>query len=389
MSAPDKGLKEFATARQWEVYAAVCEGGSFSAAARDLGISRQSVTKLHQAIFVKAARRGYSPAHDMTAPVADGFKLARHSQYYDGNGNPANKWVIATPDTERAAILREAVAEALACEVVKVEPTPAPATVLQDLLNTYVVTDFHLGMLAWDKVSGAPWSLKIGSKVLRDCFRAMLEASPAAAVGLLAQLGDFLHSDSLRAVTPRHGHILDQGNLFEEIAAEAAHLLRDLVLMALEKHDRVHVIMAEGNHDEASSVWLRTIFKMVFADEPRVTVDTSPVPYYVYQHGEVMLAYHHGHLKTPSGLPGQFAAQFPSEWGASKHRYGNAGHMHSREVFERDGMQVTQHPTLAPRDNYAVRGGWHSDRSASSETFHKKFGRIGEVQINPAMFAPV
>ena len=385
----DPALKEFATARQWEVYCAVAEHGGQRPAARALGVKQNTIREACNAIMIKAARRGYAPGHDMTNPAPDGFKVARHSQYYDADGNPAGRWVIKTADEDRAAILRDAVANALAREVVRVKPIRPPKYVVDDLLNTYTITDFHLGMLAWDKVSGAPWSLEIGDRVLRDCFAAMLDASPAAAVGVLAQLGDFLHSDGLKAVTPKHGHVLDQGSLFEEIADAAAILLRDLVRMALEKHSHVHVIMAEGNHDEASSVWLRAIFKMVFEDEPRVTVDSSPVPYYAYQHGETMLAWHHGHLKNLAGLPGMFAAQFPKIWGATNHRYGNAGHKHSRELFEKDGMQVTQHPTLAPRDNYAVRGGWHSDRSASSETFHKTLGRTGEVQINPAMFAPV
>ena len=49
--------------------------------------------------------------------------------------------------------------------------------------------------------------------------------------------------------------------------------------MLLQKHERVVLIMAEGNHDMASSAWLREVFSTFYESEPRITVDTSPYPY--------------------------------------------------------------------------------------------------------------
>ena len=48
-------------------------------------------------------------------------------------------------------------------------------------------------------------------------------------------------------------------------------------------------------------------------------------------------------------------------------------------------MRVTQHPTLAARDAYAARGGWVTGREATSITYHKKFGKVGETTICPEM----
>jgi hypothetical protein len=58
--------------------------------------------------------------------------------------------------------------------------------------------------------------------------------------------------------------------------------------MLLAKHKNVHVILAEGNHDMASSVWLRTMFKALYENEPRITVDDSALPYYAHEFGNVM-----------------------------------------------------------------------------------------------------
>jgi hypothetical protein len=87
------------------------------------------------------------------------------------------------------------------------------------------------------------------------------------------------------------------------------------------KHEKVVVLMAEGNHDMASSVWLRVMFRALYENEPRVEVIDSELPYYCHQHGKTMLAFHHGHLKKNDQLPLLFASQYPEVWGATTKRY--------------------------------------------------------------------
>ena len=52
------------------------------------------------------------------------------------------------------------------------------------------------------------------------------------------------------------------------------------VEMMLEKFDKVVVIQAEGNHDLASSVWLRKHIKHVFSKNPRLEVIDNDFPFY-------------------------------------------------------------------------------------------------------------
>jgi hypothetical protein len=141
----------------------------------------------------------------------------------------------------------------------------------------------------------------------------------------------------------------------------------------------------EGNHDEASAVWLRQMFAALFEKEKRLTVNDSELPYYVHQHGEVMLAFHHGHKIHNEQLPMLFAAQYSALWGATKKRYAHCGHRHHIDEKEYSGMLVTQHPTLAARDAYAARGGWISERAASLITYHDKFGQVSKTIVCPEM----
>jgi hypothetical protein len=204
----------------------------------------------------------------------------------------------------------------------------------------------------------------------------MMDSAPPSEVGIINQLGDFLHFDSLKPLTPEHGHILDADSRYQKIVEIAVRILRRVVEHALVKHKRVQVYMHEGNHDPAGSVWLRVLFSALYAGNKRVAVEQSPLPYAAYQWGKTMLAFHHGHLSKNAALPLYFAAKFPEMWGATTKRYIHTGHRHHVEEKEHPGVKVIQHPTLAAEDAYAARGGWLSERQATVMTYHKEAGEV-------------
>jgi hypothetical protein len=97
-------------------------------------------------------------------------------------------------------LMREAI-EALN-EEIKPEPkVDAPKVKKSQLCNMYVITDYHAGMLSWHEETGADWDLQIAEDTLVNWFAQAIKLSPDADVGVFAQLGDFLHFDSLEAVT--------------------------------------------------------------------------------------------------------------------------------------------------------------------------------------------
>lgn len=145
------------------------------------------------------------------------------------------------------------------------------------------------------------------------------------------------------------------------------------------------LLIAEGNHDIAGSVWLRAMFQALYEAEPRVTVIDSELPFYAYQHGSTMLCWHHGHLKKNDALPLMMASQFSEMWGATKKRYCHTGDKHHVDEKEHSGMIVCQHPTLAARDAYASRHGWHALRSANCITYHRQHGEVARVKVCPEM----
>lgn len=381
----DERLKQWATDRQVEFIDAVNTHGGMRAAERALGITTGVISESMGRLRQRAAARGYSPDHDMTRSVPEGFTVKGVSTYYDKEGKPVGQWVKSrADDAAREQLIRDAFA-AMADELPRLEPAPSPAMTGEHLCNVFTLTDSHVGALCWGRETGADWDLKIAERVLTGCFERMVAASPKAKVGVVAQLGDFLHQDSIAPVTPTNGHLLDADGRFTKVVQVAVRVLRRVVSLALERHEKVVVLMAEGNHDISSSIWLRTMFSALYENEPRVEVIDSPLPYYVYQHGETMLAWHHGHLKKNDQLPILFASQFPTIWGATTKRAVHTGHRHHVEEKEHSGITVVQHPTLAARDAYAARGGWIAERKVKAITYHSKFGEVGRVTVTPEM----
>lgn len=307
------------------------------------------------------------------------------SALVDEEGREIVKWIKTKEDVLAQQQAMEAVVEALKEKIPRVKPMTAVPKANADLLNQYTITDLHLGMLAWGEETGADWDLKIAETTIKAWFAAAIKQSPDAATAVLAQLGDLLHHDAKASVTPAHGHVLDADSRLQKMIRVAIRIVRQVVSMLLAKHERVHILMADANHDEAGGAWLREMFAAFYENEPRVTVDTSPSTYYAVEHGLTSLFYHHGHKRKIKDVDSVFAGKFREIYGRTKFAYGHTGHLHSDELVSTNLMKVERHETLAAPDAYAANGGWLSGRSAKVITYHKRFGEVGRVTITPEM----
>lgn len=315
--------------------------------------------------------------------VPDGHSLAGVSTLYDSNGNVKQQWVKTLQSKEAIEEKINAFIEGIKCDIPRATPVMPPKETDSQLLSCYVVTDYHMGQLSWGEETGEDWDVEIARDLLISWFARAIQAAPNARVGVLAQLGDFLHWDGWDAVTPTSGHLLDADTRFFKLAFEAAKVLKAVTEMMLEKHDEVHVIMAEGNHDMASSAWLKVIWSLVYENEPRISVDQNPSPYYCKEWGDTCLFFHHGHKKKIKGISKTFAGIYKKEFGKSKYVYAHMGHLHHAEVKEDELMVVEQHQTLAAKDAHSARGGYMSQRGASVITYSKTAGEVSRTTIRP------
>jgi len=377
----DPKLKEWASPLLRDRIDAVNRLGSVAKATREMSFCERAFYRDLVRIKARAAKAGYET---MGGVVPEGYMVKGTSTLYKG-GDAKLQWVKTAIDPEKQ---KELLAEAIKAfnSHIKREPKAfSPKKTLEDLLNVYVLTDYHLGMLSWGEETGDDWDMAIAEDLVVQWFRCAINSSPNSETAILAQLGDFLHFDGLDAVTPAHHNLLDADTRFQKVVRTAIRILRRIVRMLLEKHKKVHVIMAEGNHDPASSIWLREWLHALYDQEPRITVDLSPDPYYCYEHGDTSLFFHHGHKRKPASIDDVFVAKYRDIFGRTKHSYAHMGHMHHIDTRETPLMIVEQHRTLAAADAYTSRGGFMSGRDAKVITYSKKYGEVARVTINPDM----
>lgn len=350
--------------------------------ARKYGISDR-VIRIRKA---KLAKKGVGHGRDVSHLVPDGYKIKGTSSLVDEFGNTKLQWVKTDTDAERQVELMKAVIEGMKSEITPVAPVKAVRAKRDDkLLNLYTVSDFHLGMLAWADESGDDWDMKIAEDLFSRWFDAAFQKAPDAGTGVINLLGDLAHFDSLDAVTPASGHVLDADTRYQKLVRYMIRMVRRVVGMALVKHKNVRLLIVQGNHDESGMIWLAEMFSTLYDNEPRVFVDTSPDVYKMVQHGKTTLFFHHGHKARFDAIEPVMIAKFRKAFGESVYSYAHIGHLHHQKIVESRNMIVEQHRTLAAKDAYASRGGWMSGRSANVITYSAKYGEVARLTISPEM----
>src|SRR5882672_8717348 len=160
--------------------------------------------------------------------AADPYFVKGVSSLVDADGQVKLQWIKTSIDEDaRREVIKAGIIE-MCAQIPPQEPIRAPDHFAPKLCNAYVFTDYHMGMLAWHKESGADWDLAIAEKVLLGCFEQMIAAAPPARKAILVQLGDFLHTDGLVPVTPAHGNVLDADSRFQKIVAVTIRCLRKI-----------------------------------------------------------------------------------------------------------------------------------------------------------------
>jgi hypothetical protein len=364
-----------------QVIDALREHGSVRAAARALGVDYRAIWQRKERLALK----GWSPEHDMTKTVPDGFKVRGVSTLYDRDGIQRAQWVKSSADDERREILiREAVAASVE-GLPKLAPRRAKGVFLPSLMACYPIGDAHIGMLSWPEETGEAWDLAIAEQVQCGAMAALVEGAPAAERATIVNLGDWLHYDSMEPKTSRSGHVLDSDGRYAKMVRVAIKVMRQCIESALAKHRTVHVVNVIGNHDDTGALWLSAALGQMYEREPRVTVDPSPAAFNYFRHGRVLVGLHHGHSCKFDQLPGVMAADRAQDWGECLHRYWWTGHWHHKSLREYPGVTVETFGTLAAKDAWATAGGYRSARDMKCIVLHDQFGEVARHTVNPAM----
>lgn len=389
-NAPESLAEHLNSEIQREIFGMLRQGMMLSEVAAARNCSIRAVSEVASRMRAVLRATGYDPDNNMRMVSPEPQILKGRTAFVRVDPNTGEERVshyYNKTDINREkqlAAIRQAI-YAAADSFTPFAPAAAPKQQQTDLCTVYTLTDYHIGMYSWGDETGADWDINIARRVMLQAFADMMDASPNSEQSIFAQIGDLIHFDGMLALTPTSKNVLDADTRFPMIIQTAIEVCIGVVEMLARKHKRVHVLMAEGNHDMASSVWLRAIMAQVFKRDKRITVEVSPFPFYHFTWGRTFLGWHHGHLQKMDNLPLLFATdpKFRAEYGQCTHTYIHTGHMHHQKVIDKGGIVVEQHPTLAARDAHGARGFLSSNRETKAITYSKTRGEIIRCTVRP------
>ena len=381
-------------------------GGNAAETARRLG---KSVSTVKDRLYTAAARGLLG-----TAPVLPGFRISRISTgprgetieqkpepegvftmpeghalkgvsaYLDGQGNVVGQWVKTKAGEFDPLAHAEAIKEALSEFVLPPLPSiPQPEAPKSDTANVFVIADPHMGQLSWEDETGAGnYDIKIALQTIRENFDRLVSNTPEAEQGVILGLGDNAHVDGYKPLTPQSGHFLDADGRYPRILKATTGYFLHAIAASLLKHTSVLVRVLPGNHDPATSISVAHALSMRFHDEPRVTIDDSPDPYWWWEWGLCLVGAHHGDKGKMKDLPMTMAARNAEAWGRTKFRHIYTGHIHHQTAMELGGVIVESFRAVTAPDAYNAGQGYSNGRSLRSITLHKQDGEIGRQTVN-------
>ncbi|MFN4296818.1 MAG: hypothetical protein ACK4FB_08240 [Brevundimonas sp.] len=370
------------TDRQREYVESVIRHSSVIEAVRELGIDERYVRKVLADVRKRAAEKGHAPGHwnDGTAP---GYRMGKVT-VQRGPGGVERVWERQHPEGQRLEDIIARCDERLQDfpRFPAIAPPPATNASLTNFLGLF---DMHIGEKISSDDPAGRWDVATAKRTIMASAANAIERAPKAQRIVVCFGGDAAHYDGLSPVTPRSKHVLHSDGDFDDMVDAVLDVAVYVIDAALKSHREVHVIWAEGNHDLASSVFMRKMLARIYSGEPRLSVVQSKVPYYALRFGKVMICVHHGHGAKLTDLAGVFASMFRPMWGEAEYAYAHAGHQHHIHEKERGGLLATQHPSLAPSDDYALGKGLISRRGCLLVTYHDAYGEVARTTTRPEM----
>lgn len=350
------------------------ELGSYSAAAEKLGVDESNVRR-----SVKAAVRRNLGGSALGSPLPPGYTMGQITALVGEDGHSRLEWQHRLPEAEAIENMFEEMTRVMGLEI-----TPLPVVNENwrvkdtNLLTLYPVVDVHLGLYAWGKESGQNYDLNIAKEQFQASVTQLMALSPMSNEALIVVLGDFFHADNNDAQTAKSHNHLDVDGRHDKVLHLGTELIIWYIDMALQKHGHVSVHVSRGNHDPYASKALGMALWFRYQDNPRVTIDRSPLDLWTTQWGQTMLSFTHGDNVKAEDMPGVMAAFEPTIWGSTTYRYAYSGHFHKSKTGpkgdEKHGAIWEVLPAFTAKDEWNRSMGHSSLRTIVSKTFHVEEG---------------
>ena len=372
------------TENQTEIIKMRISGMSNVEIGAELGRDPKRISEIVQKVHRRAAASGIAPDQNLNREVAPGFTTKRVSTAYNMDNEIVLQWHIQEPERQKIEELVDQFVEGFKDEVTGIHtPIDPPRSTDDDLMVAYLIGDHHLGMLAHHtETMGEDYDVKISQNLLENAIDRLVGSAPSGEVGVLVNLGDFMHINDSTSSTPNSKNLLDSDGRYSKTIRAASNVIKRTVLRMLEKHNQVWLVNVRGNHDPDAALWLNEVMRLYFEDDPRVKVFDNASKFIWWQWGKNLVVTHHGDRIKMSNLHGSIVSNLRQEWGESDHTFVWTGHIHHKNQEEYGGALFESWNILAPADAWHAGSGYASSRSMTCVILHKLYGEQGRLKAN-------
>ena len=372
------------TENQTEIIKMRISGMSNVEIGAELGRDPKRISEIVQKVHRRAAASGIAPDQNLNREVAPGFTTKRVSTAYNMDNEIVLQWHIQEPEKVKLEELIAQFVDGFKDEVTGIHtPIDPPRSTDDDLMVAYLIGDHHLGMLAHhSETMGDDYDVKISQNLLENAIDRLVGSAPSGEVGVLVNLGDFMHINDSTSSTPNSKNLLDSDGRYSKTIRAASNVIKRTVLRMLEKHNQVWLVNVRGNHDPDAALWLNEVMRLYFEDDPRVKVFDNASKFIWWQWGKNLVVTHHGDRIKMSNLHGSIVSNLRQEWGESDHTFVWTGHIHHKNQEEYGGALFESWNILAPADAWHSGSGYASSRSMTCVILHKSFGEQGRLKAN-------
>jgi len=387
MDVDYQALKQFCqTETQIKCLEAIIKEGSQRKAAIATGKNQRSIARVMASIKRNAAKHGYDPENGLDRPVSPDMGWRGTSTLFGDDGQVKLQWVKSKPGVENEAEALKEFIEGLREDIPKYKKTKKPKFASTDLMNVIVFGDLHLNMYSYSPETGADWDQEIATKQHRLAMLDMVKRIPMADVGVLATMGDLLHSDSLKDATAS-GTPVDVDGRLGLALNNAAILIRMMIDEMLKTHKEVKYVCVRGNHSPTLELTIAMMIRIAYENEPRVDVVDNTMKHIPLVYGKNFLLFTHGDKLNHQKKADIAVSLFRQQHGAAKFSHVLSGHVHHRDSKDVSGVLVETFPALPVPDAWHFESGYvTANRSAETVTYHKDGGISGRTITNPRFF---
>jgi hypothetical protein len=157
---------------------------------------------------------------------------------------------------------------------------------------------------------------------------------------------------------------------------------REMINLALKKHEHVTVKSGLGNHDKQSIFCLMEMMGAYFENEPRVTIHSPVDPFSYHEFGKNLIGLCHGNGVKVAELPMIMADDQSEAWGRTVFRHFLYGHIHHKTFKAYTGCSTESFKSIASRDSWHHGSGYRADRGMERLDYHEDGGIDSRKQKN-------